>query len=587
MTFILLTTVVLLLLLLPTGPFPLCLNLAALLVTGWMGLRHFIRPASDQTALGRMTLPAIAILALLLLSLVPLPLAVTQLTGTTRYTQNAQVAHAIQTLEAREILPAAVQPSFSLSRNRAGTVRVLLLVATMLACMSLAGSLPGAQRLGLLRLLVSLGAGVAIAGVVARNHVPQGDTLWWCYPIPAGLPGPLVCFTNQNHFAGLMVLLLPAAAGLILNDLDRRHWVRLLLSTALLGALLLGLSVSHSRGALIAGGVGGLSLILLLMLHHRFKTAIVLGLGAILLAGALWTQMPPVYRQRLNDLREWRSEDSVQTRVTAWRDSLAIMKNYPLLGAGANGFRMVYPQYRSTDEGSFMTHAENEYVQLAVDGGIAGLLLALWLLVALTRHAWVPMVQQRQETAMMLASLGATAVAATHALFDFALHIPIYGVFLACLLGLGFPQSERIPATTGPMPRNRIRLPMVFALLALIAALYPTLYFRNDMDLDRVRRRDLDYSLRTLTAAPTSSWGWYYLGRLVEDQPHSDAIDFAAWCMERALLYDANNYRLWYNYGLARLRADDRDGARKAFDRARDLRGWGWGGSVELGEEAP
>ena len=45
-------------------------------------------------------------------------------------------------------------------------------------------------------------------------------------------------------------------------------------------------------------------------------------------------------------------------------------------------------------------------------------------------------------------------------------------------------------------------------------------------------------------------------------------------CFSQAAAYDPNNYRLWREVGLLRLRLDDRAGARAAFQRVHELRTW-------------
>jgi O-antigen ligase len=49
---------------------------------------------------------------------------------------------------------------------------------------------------------------------------------------------------------------------------------------------------------------------------------------------------------------------------------------YPIAGAGANAFRMVYPQYRTASSAGFMTHAHNEYAQLLCETGVIGLCMS-------------------------------------------------------------------------------------------------------------------------------------------------------------------------------------------------------------------
>ena len=64
-------------------------------------------------------------------------------------------------------------------------------------------------------------------------------------------------------------------------------------------------------------------------------------------------------------------------RVNTWKDSVKIVRHYPVTGVGANAFRMIFPQYRNASTRKSFTHVENEYLQLPAELGIIGTLAAL------------------------------------------------------------------------------------------------------------------------------------------------------------------------------------------------------------------
>ena len=105
--------------------------------------------------------------------------------------------------------------------------------------------------------------------------------------------------------------------------------------------------------------------------------------AGVVLAGLLAVAAPQV-RERLSTFRDPASTHSLRTRVQAWRDALAVWPRYPVVGAGANALRMVYPQHRAASHRGFRIFAENEYIQLVTEAGLAGVVLAGGLIAGLS-----------------------------------------------------------------------------------------------------------------------------------------------------------------------------------------------------------
>ncbi|MFB0563926.1 MAG: O-antigen ligase family protein, partial [Candidatus Lokiarchaeia archaeon] len=64
-----------------------------------------------------------------------------------------------------------------------------------------------------------------------------------------------------------------------------------------------------------------------------------------------------------------------------WEGSLRILKDYPITGLGWEGFRLVYPRYKPPEGRYLVCHAHNNFIDVAVDSGLLGLGIFLWLLV--------------------------------------------------------------------------------------------------------------------------------------------------------------------------------------------------------------
>ncbi|MFH1784624.1 MAG: tetratricopeptide repeat protein [bacterium] len=81
--------------------------------------------------------------------------------------------------------------------------------------------------------------------------------------------------------------------------------------------------------------------------------------------------------------------DSILFRLLTWRSTFEMIELNPITGNGLNSFRIIYPKYRHREifriEGKHQTetqHPENEFIELASDGGVIGLGIFLWIIAA-------------------------------------------------------------------------------------------------------------------------------------------------------------------------------------------------------------
>jgi O-antigen ligase len=98
----------------------------------------------------------------------------------------------------------------------------------------------------------------------------------------------------------------------------------------------------------------------------------------------------------------------------------------PILGWGLGTFPIVYPQFRSFYTTFFVNQAHNDYLQLLVETGLAGFLIAVWFLVVVFREAaaklknWTETPSGALTAAALLGCVGIIV----HSALDFNLQIP-------------------------------------------------------------------------------------------------------------------------------------------------------------------
>jgi len=510
------------------------------------------------------------LLLFLLLSALPVPLMLSKLAGQPRAAQNEAVADALR--QARKLgLDAPGGTFFSLTRNRAGTLRLTLLAIAVFSSASLAAGLDRRDRMLCRDAFIALGAAMAVAGLVSLSIKPQGSTLWWLFQAGDHLPGPLGGFVNRNHFAGFLAMLVPPAMALAVTAFSSKHPLKGGLTAVAAALMVLTVLLSLSRGATLACAAGVLTTAALLLRHR--KTHVFMTLVAITLLSALALHKLPRtedIRSRLNTLKDPVHTQSGQTRLNAWRDSVYICATYPLIGAGPNAFRFVYPQHRRTSAREFMTHPENEYVQLATETGLVGMTLALGLILAVAR-----LLNAGRTPAGVLepGTAGCVAVIAVHAGLDFPLHIPLYAVGAAVLLGLAIPRKPRGGPAALPrlLPGLAVALPVIVGVLLLVDAGVGLYSADSRSRMERASPRELG---RMLTWSPTAWQAWYHFGRQACLMGRPECVEFGEACIARAAECDPNNYLIWMQLGKLRLSMGNRAGARAAFARVRALREW-------------
>lgn len=203
-------------------------------------------------------------------------------------------------------------------------------------------------------------------------------------------------FVNRNHFAGYLLMVIPLTIGFLfsrgaqsfrksrhgLNQLSVLDGRSLLIGFSVV-VMILGLIFSSSRMGILSL-LFSFSLIILLVRNpqegSRFSKRSALILGLAILWGASIGLDAVVSRFFL-------ISDDLGTRQMIWRDTQAIVKDFPLVGTGLGTFTQVFPMHRSFHIRGLVTHAENDFLQLVSEVGIIGFGLVFVLFLILIVRA--------------------------------------------------------------------------------------------------------------------------------------------------------------------------------------------------------
>jgi O-antigen ligase len=256
----------------------------------------------------------------------------------------------------------------------------------------------------LLRALTVGGFLIAMAAVAQRATAPH--LIWWTWPVKStpALSGP---FLNRNHFAAWLLMATAAAGGYAFAHLHSHHrsitsprrFVRDLLvegTTLLLGACLITMTVTlfatTSRGAILGFGVAlGAGLVLSRRgsgSAGRARFSWGLGAAALVVAVAVWRNAGPLAQRLI--------EGSPVSRVTIWRETLPIIRDFTWTGTGIGTYAQAMLRYQQTEPGILFNQAHSEYVQLAAEGGVLVFVPAMGVLVTWLLLAGRRLGQERQ-----------------------------------------------------------------------------------------------------------------------------------------------------------------------------------------------
>jgi O-antigen ligase len=219
----------------------------------------------------------------------------------------------------------------------------------------------------------------------------------------------------------------------------------------------MGAAVLMAGSIFLSGSRGGMLAILIeaavlavLVLHSQrgnWKQPLLLGGVLILAIGLLvWFGGSELTHRMASIHSEAQAELEGGMRVTIDRDCLHMFLQKPILGWGLGTFPIVYGRFRSFYSTFFVNQAHNDYLQLLVETGIAGFLIAIWFLVLVFRRSFAKLKDWNQTASgvFTLASLLGCIGILVHSFLDFNLQIPANAAlfYVLCTLAAASPLVE-------------------------------------------------------------------------------------------------------------------------------------------------
>lgn len=414
--------------------------LAALIVMIWL--------FGVAAPMARIPAPAWRISALIaavpLIQLVPLPPAIWQ------------------SLPGREGMIAALElvgaegswRGVSMSPSR--TLASLLVALAALLGLLLTASLGQRGRWLLLGVVAAGGMGTVLLGA-AQLSGGTGNPLRWFDPNEIYLTG---FQANHNSTADLILIAMLAMAALGRFAIDRRFdraegWRLVGAVLAVDAVMVLGLFLTGSRA-----GLALLPLVLLFQylilqpdrkvhwLRLTMSASAAAAIGAIAVLLLRGNRAVELILARFNFEGEFRPE--------LWRDSVYALGQYWPVGSGQGTFvpvMMAAERLEVVDQ-TLPNRAHNDYLELAVEAGLPGIVVLLAIAIIVLRALWLarrePPVGSR---AQVLFASGTLAVIALHSLVDYPLRSMALAAVAASAVGLLLaPRPARQAELRGSQP---------------------------------------------------------------------------------------------------------------------------------------
>lgn len=341
---------------------------------------------------------------------------------------------------------------------------------------------------------VAIGAAVMAVFGIVQYFTSDGRFFWFFdHYFREANHNVTGAFINRNHFADFVVLGIgPLVAWLVreVRNTERPATSKRLPTSnnvpvvpVILGILLivavLAVLGSRSRGGTIVMLASCATLAVVYARARLLDGRSLLGFAALAAAvvGALSLYGYDEVSSRLDDLgaSSFDEVDHGAIRRTIWAANVAALRDGWLTGWGAGSHSQICPVYLGTPLVKEYTHAENGYLQIATELGVAGVfLLAIGMVLC---GAWCVAcwrrVKSQDDVLIFGAAVAGLVASAAHSLVDFVWYIPACMantlVLAACVLRLSqivTPADEAAPPRV--LPRGRwIELCAASALVCL------------------------------------------------------------------------------------------------------------------------
>ncbi len=259
-------------------------------------------------------------------------------------------------------------------------------------------------------------------------------------------------FISRNHFSGYLEMCLAIGIGLLISSLyttssvSWRELFHRIISSILgskvrlrigLALMVIALVMSHSRMGNTAffTSLTVMGVLYLLIVKKPPRSVVILFVSLIVIdvfiVGA-WFGIDEVMQRLENTSANSESRDEVI------RDTLSMIKEYPLVGTGGGTYEISFLRYKSEDISIYYHHAHNDYLEFLAEYGVIGMSFLVLLVISSLASALFALRKRNHALLKGMAfssSMGIIAIL-IHSTVDYNLQIPSNAALFVALLAL-------------------------------------------------------------------------------------------------------------------------------------------------------
>jgi len=452
----------------PWAYLPLALGAAVVGIGGWFGTR----PTGLLRDQRRLLLALALVILAAGLQLIPWPARVVDAVSPANGAILRQIDLVFASVSAAvDVGAQSSMPSRPLSIDPDATARGLLLLVSF--SLLLAGLIRHCNRFGARRFagwFMVFGVVIALIGIIQKAVL--GDQAWDGMKIYGfweprfKLTTPFGPFVNKNHFAGWMLMALPTALGYLLAQAEIgvrnvrpgwRHrflWLsspeggRLQIAAFAVVVMAVSLMMTLSRSGIACFGMAMAVAALAAARRQRStraRVAVVLAIGVLVAAPVLWANANIGERLATRNT-------SFALRKVIWSDTVRVIRDFPLAGAGFNTFAAAMRVYQTVSDEQMVLEAHNDYLQLAAEGGLlmgVPIVLTLVLFADGIRRRFSSGQDDPATSWIRFGAVTAVAAIALQSVVEFSLQMPGNAVafVVVAAIALHRPSSGQDSAT--------------------------------------------------------------------------------------------------------------------------------------------
>ncbi|MFA5909831.1 MAG: O-antigen ligase family protein [Vicinamibacterales bacterium] len=432
----------------------------ALLCVAWAPRRTLAFPASTRS----LDTALLALAAGIAIQVVPLPARVVALVSPHAQPLRAALRFTVGRPSGEAWLPLSIDAeatAYALAATFLGILSFWIARATFSA---------GGHTRQFCRALGLLAAIAAMVAIVQKAVMP-GLVMGVITP-EARNASPMGPFLNRNHFGAWLLMVSTASLGYITAHLHIHPAYRQRMGAAVKrfvtsGALLSGIAAIVTIGALLmtlsrsaVAGLGAAALFAGWLARPRLRVertalpALYVTTGLVLLLLVLFIDIEGWLTRVQHSLGLVTGFD----RLTIWRESLPMVRDFIVTGTGAGTYGQAMGEYQqsrfwvgSMQRWAHFNNAHSHYVQLAAEGGLLLVVPAVAALTALARLGVAAVRADKGEVFWVRAGAAAGLVGiAVQSIWEVPLVMPANAVLVGVLAGLLLHRRDAVRSQTPP-----------------------------------------------------------------------------------------------------------------------------------------